>query len=268
MEDFPAAHSMDTTWFAIDRDGNLALFDSGEAGAVPEETVADQGSPFEDQLRTFPATGVKLDPEGHRVGTAPDFAHLEVNDFNVQYNALAFVTDLESIRDLLPRLQARAQAATRGAALIVKLADRAAFDELHTRGACLGCTSSWTTDDEATPDIAAHGVFHYTHTCENWIAGPYARTAVPVQPLSLDKLPAGLRDGAIRYAGRFADTVQLQPAEHWPSTAWGASWLATDNKTVRAFPDRLDDYREELAERGTEGDGLIYEQVPPGDGDD
>lgn len=36
MQDFPAAHSMDTEWFAVDADGNIALFDSGEGGAVPE----------------------------------------------------------------------------------------------------------------------------------------------------------------------------------------------------------------------------------------
>jgi len=35
MDEFPAAHSMDTTWFAVDEDGRVARFDSGEAGAVP-----------------------------------------------------------------------------------------------------------------------------------------------------------------------------------------------------------------------------------------
>src|SRR5688572_22263668 len=35
--DYPAAHSMDTFWFAVDRDGHVAMFSSGEAGAVPVE---------------------------------------------------------------------------------------------------------------------------------------------------------------------------------------------------------------------------------------
>lgn len=35
----PAAHSMDTAWFGVDEDGNLALFDTGEAGAMPENAV-------------------------------------------------------------------------------------------------------------------------------------------------------------------------------------------------------------------------------------
>src|SRR5262245_16214620 len=35
--DFPAAHSMDTTWFAVDQDGHIGMFDSGEPGAVPKD---------------------------------------------------------------------------------------------------------------------------------------------------------------------------------------------------------------------------------------
>jgi tetratricopeptide (TPR) repeat protein len=34
--DLPAAHSMDTEWFAIDDHGHVAVFDSQETGAVPE----------------------------------------------------------------------------------------------------------------------------------------------------------------------------------------------------------------------------------------
>lgn len=34
-KDFPAAHSMDTTWFGVDEEGELAVFESGEGGSVP-----------------------------------------------------------------------------------------------------------------------------------------------------------------------------------------------------------------------------------------
>jgi hypothetical protein len=37
MQDFPAAHSMDTTWFAIDADGCVGIFNSDEGGAVPKD---------------------------------------------------------------------------------------------------------------------------------------------------------------------------------------------------------------------------------------
>jgi hypothetical protein len=39
--DYPAAHSMDTTWFAVDKDGNVGMFRSGENGAVPERVLGD-----------------------------------------------------------------------------------------------------------------------------------------------------------------------------------------------------------------------------------
>jgi hypothetical protein len=33
--DYPAAHSMDTIWYAVDANGAVAVFDSGSAGPVP-----------------------------------------------------------------------------------------------------------------------------------------------------------------------------------------------------------------------------------------
>lgn len=34
--DYPAAHSMDATWFAVDAAGHVGVFDTGENGHVPE----------------------------------------------------------------------------------------------------------------------------------------------------------------------------------------------------------------------------------------
>jgi hypothetical protein len=39
-EDFPAAHSMDTQWFAVDRDGQVALFFTGENGSMPKASAS------------------------------------------------------------------------------------------------------------------------------------------------------------------------------------------------------------------------------------
>lgn len=33
--DYPAAHSMDSEWFAVDADGHVAVFETGEAGICP-----------------------------------------------------------------------------------------------------------------------------------------------------------------------------------------------------------------------------------------
>lgn len=53
MCDYPAAHSMDTEWFAVDADGNIALFDSSEGGAVPEEAGGYDGEAILDLLEKW-----------------------------------------------------------------------------------------------------------------------------------------------------------------------------------------------------------------------
>src|SRR4051794_18075859 len=41
-DDFPAAHSMDSGWFAVDRDGHVAYFYTGEAGALPTDACREE----------------------------------------------------------------------------------------------------------------------------------------------------------------------------------------------------------------------------------
>ena len=42
MADHPAAHSMDTHWFAVDSQGRVGVFDSGEDGAVPLDAATSE----------------------------------------------------------------------------------------------------------------------------------------------------------------------------------------------------------------------------------
>ena len=39
IDDFPAAHSMDSRWFAVDEVGHIAMFDTGENGPLPLSSV-------------------------------------------------------------------------------------------------------------------------------------------------------------------------------------------------------------------------------------
>lgn len=47
--DFPAAHSMDSEWFAVDKDGHVGYFSTGADGAVPNGASPGDGA-FEDLL--------------------------------------------------------------------------------------------------------------------------------------------------------------------------------------------------------------------------
>jgi hypothetical protein len=259
MKDFPAAHSMDSTWFAIDRDGHVAIFETGESGCMPVEGYGEQGMLHEDQLRALPATGQRYDLAGYRVMNGDrhiDVAQETYGDMVV----LAFIRDIAEVRDLLPRLKATELAATSGTALFMNIPEREAFEELHKREQCSGCSRTWrdlVNDD----NFAKHGLYIYDHTCENWISGPYARMGVPAAPVHVDTLPKEIRERASRFDGRWSDVVEIQPAEHWECGGWEPAWLAMDRKTVRPFADRAEEYAEAVENlSGDLGDemGLVF----------
>jgi hypothetical protein len=256
MSDFPAAHSMDTTWFAIDRDGHVAMFESGESGCVPEDAyLGDDHDEVTDLVHDLPPTGAVHDLAGRRAAAGAD--HVDLAYLGDGSEVIVFVRDLAPLRDLLARIEATELAATSGAALQVRALDRAALEELHAREACLGCFLFF---EDERGELAAHGVYRYGHTCDNWIAGPYAREAIPASPIHCDALPALTE--AVRYPGRFADTPELQPAELWPCQSWGPSWLASDRRTVRPFEGRESEHAEQVeGARGVDPD-LVFLDAP------
>src|SRR5262245_46798287 len=67
--DFPAAHSMDTRWFAVDDDGCVAAFDSGETGCVPEDWKGGQDKGYTLAERLL-ALGLPMDLS-RRAGLPP-----------------------------------------------------------------------------------------------------------------------------------------------------------------------------------------------------
>jgi hypothetical protein len=58
--DFPAAHSMDTMWFAVDQQGHVAIFDTGENGHAPEQVLQGDSDGWYDLLDFF-GSGPEVD---------------------------------------------------------------------------------------------------------------------------------------------------------------------------------------------------------------
>ena len=251
---------MDTAWFAIDNDGNVALFETGESGCVPEEAyVGEDAYSLQDEVRALPATGFKFDPDGYRETQWSE--HVEVDENLAPETVIyMFLSDLVPVSDLLARLDAKELGATTGKAVSLTARDRAALAELHARGACLGCSHHWGGPE--SEEIAAHGIYRYEHTCENWIAGPYARSVVPAKPLTIEQIPSAIRAKAIAYDGRFAETPRLQPAEHWACTSWEAGWLSSDRKTARPFEEHGEDWEAYAGDRGEDDNGIKFTDEP------
>src|SRR4051794_26355762 len=109
--EYPAAHSMDTGWFAVDRDGHVAYFYSREAGAVPAEARREEPtatlhelealvSPTEPIYELQGRSGVRED-KAHHISLFPDGRPPVLGDD--PWSVLLFVTSLDAVREEIAR---------------------------------------------------------------------------------------------------------------------------------------------------------------------
>jgi hypothetical protein len=259
-DDFPAAHSMDTTWFAVDRDGHVAAFDSDETGAVPravdeavgaeEEVLADfealpvVGRPrLEASALWHPGLAPGARPARWRVdpGWPPDgdaYALLLAGPGVVPDAVRALPgVGVDPVGDfVLVSLVPEAPAAPDGPdarawAAFVRAVD--AGPHLVTARGYFGVA-----------DLARRGAFVYqAHSERFYRAEPYGRLFTPQRPLRLDELPGPLRGRLAarpRFDLSFAEAAYVQPAELAPCATWagGAVYVAADGFTVRPVPGR------------------------------
>jgi len=246
--DFPAAHSMDSAWFAVDRDGHVAYFSTHEAGAMPEVGVAgDSAYELLDRLAAAgpPAGEVIYDPRGHEMPSGKPAGLAGLPLMAQEYPLLMFVSSLAPLQSDIEAGRATPVRATEGYAVVLPRLTAEQARRLQDSGVVRSWTFHFPREgDRADPPTM--GLFEYGHLCENWISGPYGRERIPARPLHIDQLPPGLRQSlkeATLPDVSFAETVHIQPAEHWPCGSWEAAWLGLDGK-ARAFPGREADVEE------------------------
>jgi hypothetical protein len=259
--DFPAAHSMDTDWFAVDRDGHVAVFDSGEAGAVPVAAGTDEDRDVLLRLAaSLPAVLPLFDLKewvGHT--DSPESRHIRAEHDWEYARILMFLETLDPIRDTLGTALVAARPGAFGHAVFFEELSPALFRRIHAAGACRACVSLYEHEDWPT----RLGLFRYSHTCDNWISGPYGRDGRPARPLRIDEIPPEFRaafEGMRFEALCFAETKEIQPVDHGPCQSWENAYLALDRKTVRPMPGREEEYRDAFEDL-SDGSDLQYE--PP-----
>src|SRR5690606_36048268 len=59
-DDYSAAFSMDSAWYAVDKRGHVARFETGKAGAMPNDAADELSCPLVDALLATNAQGVEL----------------------------------------------------------------------------------------------------------------------------------------------------------------------------------------------------------------
>ncbi|HEY7326248.1 MAG TPA: hypothetical protein VH592_01315 [Gemmataceae bacterium] len=268
--DYPAAHSMDTCFFAIDRDGHVACFDTGEAGAVPAVAFSgEEAYELRQQLAELPRVEVLQDPSGCSNPGSAQGTDFHWGLVGSNHPILLFLASLDLVRDEIVAGRAVELPACKGVAVLFQSLPAELSQRLHDSGACLGCRLHYQEIEEFYPDLGTHGLFMYTHLTDNWISGPYGRQSQPARPIHVDQLPPQIREAvkAMRFDSLcFAETPHIQPVEHAECFSWEAAYMDVTGKHIRPIPGKEEEYAqayEELADLTNKDDNPQVEP-PPG----
>lgn len=275
--DYPAAHSMDTTWFAVDRDGYVAEFFSGENGAVPLGVASDStGITLERVTASLPQTTVLYDPApGRQPAVHPSNVHhgfwsetrRQIED------VLTILSSSQVVADELARGEAVPVPVVEGFGVVWRVLPRAVYDRLHEGGHCLYCTYLYLPGPgdalEAEPQSSHYGLFSYVDPSGGSLVQAYARHSQPQEPVTLDQLPDDVRDevGKLRFSQlSFRETPFIHPVELAPEclTHWTVcGYMNTSGTVAHALPGLEAEFLEQLAELREAYPGLTFELPDP-----
>lgn len=252
-EDFPAAHSMDTCWFGVDAKGRLAVFDTGEGGAVP--ITARPGDYWigafehlpldENGCRAIPIDGAPLaalcPPEKLR-------AHIALHQVN-EFDPKAPHDRADSVALLCADLPAVAKRMIAGRAhdmdhepylfrhdpalIFVSNGKIKDLEALADQGALLGVSPPAPAFKKHKNDYAAYDWYLpylglYRFSCEEQFATPYHKDVTPTAAFA----PSGGAAAAPHFVALpeidFDGTAAFQPVPMVDCVAWGGTWWSVD----------------------------------------
>lgn len=242
MADFPAAHSMDTEWFAVDADGNVGIFWSSEGGAVPKFTGeffrATRVDDVEDFCKLLPKdeagivhlrTEAKKMVEDINIGTVP----ISLYD-NYSIWLILILSSEEAIAKLKTSDNLVLRFAGEPVTIYVDKIPNEIINSMFSSGEILGGKEFelWMY-----PHLV--GLFFYDNY--NQVPMPYEKDRVPEIPLKIEDLPENLQQALSKSHFekiRFAETEIIQPIEHTPCATWGnvEYWIDSQGNDRKGFP--------------------------------
>lgn len=266
--DFPAAHSMDTEWFAVDKNGHVATFTSHASGAVPSQFLKAYG------LQTFIykfVTALWTHPrKTSKVNIPPLMGHpVTLNGEPCTWEALP-----DWFGSVIVRHSHRLDPSENCVRVDVP---EGTFSELYSYSKSEALkkfnSGEFTHVWVGTDLITFFGLFSYAHgrKWENWIAGPYEREGFPLVPIDVSELPTEmLRQAPVVLTNDFVKDQIVQPVESVPCQAHQIEYVSSDERTIRliATPDLEVHYllgpdrRAELEKQGFVFDHPNDEQKP------
>ncbi len=256
--DFPAAHSMESCWFGVDKDGRVGFFDTGEAGAQPSAGLVGRAAELAAPrlARALPTCDTLVDLRG-RLLPYRKGGGLKHTLFGMPVPTVMFLDSLDPVRDDLAAGRATEVKAKDGYAVLWAGLDDRTYNRFHKGKPelCRGCYVRFNLmhgdPDDPRPNLARYGVYTFGPLGTNATAYPYGLTEAPVVPVHVDQLPPDLR-AKVREVTfdqvSFAETPVFQPAEHVPCVSYDGAYEDMTGKS-HSLPGVVDDEVSEAALR-------------------
>lgn len=234
--DFPAAHSMDTEWFAVDEAGRVALFRSREDGAVPDNAAFGMNpgeSSFDERLLEAFLVGRLL---GRGLGPEP------VASLTLPFpdRVVVVAERLEAYADLVDAGELEIAREREPAVLLTRgEPDEQRLRELAGRAGFRGFIPSGDLRDALSSNKPQDGLLRFQHP-DGDDPDLYSREPMPAEPLRPEDLPASIRDviGRLRIPIDFVAVEDFHLGEHLgsePISTWGDVPLRLDPRERMAI---------------------------------
>lgn len=240
---------MDTRWFAVDRDGHVASFDSGEDGAVPQR-AASGGGAGEPSFDVWPLYACALARWITRDGLARTEGAVDESVATIERVrsrvVIAYARSEDGYRTQLPACEAekRIPEASRWVlreseprivasrepldpVVIRALDDERELALVFDERAVFEHQSSWADDEDS-------GMYEYAHSARGEGSGEYARRRAPEEPLSIAALDERTRAALVGLVLplSFDEASAVQLADHMSEAEchrWGETPLKYDD---------------------------------------
>ncbi len=226
--DYPAAHSMDTEWFGVDREGRVAIFDSMEDGAVPVSCANIYGLPIPIERFISPCELI-YDLSGYAFNTGSAGSHVQPPDQDNGWTMLLFLDDISEVQIEIHAGRATEVPCAEGRAITWSPINPQIWQLIHDMRLC-GTYS----------EQPSHwGFYTFDHPPWNGWASPYGRRSLPESPIHVDQLPPSLRSAmnlAVFENLSFAETTRIQPVEHVLCAAWSPACIDVTGQRLMPIP--------------------------------
>ena len=242
MTDFPAAHSMDTHWFAMDAEGNLAVFDSGENGAIPyfihDDIRIPSSKDIEDFFKIFMKDEkgiITLEIDGEIFFKENGLTPVPRSIFNNNgyFYLLLVLSSEEAISKLKSPHNLIVRFAGDSVVVYVDECSKKIIESMLDSGEILG-----GKDFRLEENFHNLGLFYY-RTCDG-MPTPYERREVPAKPLRVEDLPEELQIALCTSHFEnihFVETEIIQPIEHSKCRTWKGDdeWIDSQGNKRKGF---------------------------------